>query len=106
MVNQAAMTASDHSNVVVFPPVIPLSGFLLGVLLETIFPVGRFVSSAMRTNLRFVGALIALLGAAGFAWMIVSMRTARTPIHTARTPTTLVESGPFHFTRNPMYLCG
>jgi protein-S-isoprenylcysteine O-methyltransferase Ste14 len=104
--NQTTAAAPDHSNVVVFPPVIPVSGFLLGVLLETLFPIGRFVSSAMRTNLRVAGTLIALLGAAGLAWMVVTMKRARTPIHTARTPTALVESGPFRFTRNPMYLFG
>jgi protein-S-isoprenylcysteine O-methyltransferase Ste14 len=38
--------------------------------------------------------------------MIVTMKRARTPIHNARTPTTLVESGPFGLTRNPMYLFG
>jgi protein-S-isoprenylcysteine O-methyltransferase Ste14 len=106
MVDQTITAAPDHSNVVVFPPVIPLSGFLLGLLLEAIFPVGGFVSGAMRSNMRVVGALIALVGAAGFAWMVVTMKMARTPIHTARTPTALVASGPFRFTRNPMYLFG
>ena len=34
------------------------------------------------------------------------MRAARTPIHNARTPTALVEDGPFRWSRNPMYLFG
>jgi protein-S-isoprenylcysteine O-methyltransferase Ste14 len=47
-----------------------------------------------------------LAGIAGFAGMVVTMKRARTPIHNARTPTTLVESGPFRFSRNPMYVFG
>jgi protein-S-isoprenylcysteine O-methyltransferase Ste14 len=38
--------------------------------------------------------------------MIATMKRARTPIHNARTPTNLVERGPFRFTRNPMYVFG
>jgi protein-S-isoprenylcysteine O-methyltransferase Ste14 len=53
-----------------------------------------------------VGGVLFLVGLAGFTWMIVTMKRARTPIHNARTPTTLVESGPFRFTRNPMYVSG
>jgi protein-S-isoprenylcysteine O-methyltransferase Ste14 len=55
---------------------------------------------------RGLGGVDFLLGIAGFAWMIVTMKRARTPIHNARTPTTLVESGPFRFSRNPMYVFG
>jgi protein-S-isoprenylcysteine O-methyltransferase Ste14 len=105
MINETTV-APDHSDVVVFPPVIPLSGFLLGLLLEAVFPIGRFVSSGMRANLRVAGAVLALVGAAGFASMVVTMKRARTPIHAARTPTALVEGGPFRLTRNPMYLFG
>ena len=36
--------------------------------------------------------------------MILTMKRARTPIHNARTPMMLVESGPFRFTRNPKCL--
>jgi protein-S-isoprenylcysteine O-methyltransferase Ste14 len=53
-----------------------------------------------------VGGLILALGVAGFVWMVATMRRARTPIHNARTPTALVEAGPFRWTRNPMYLFG
>jgi protein-S-isoprenylcysteine O-methyltransferase Ste14 len=96
----------EHSQVVVFPPVIPLTGFLVGVLLERLQPIGSWISAPIRTGMRGLGAVLFGLGAAGFAWMVFTMRTARTPIHNAATPTTLVESGPFRWTRNPMYLFG
>ena len=95
----------DHSDVIVFPPVIPLSGFLLGVILEAVWPLGSSLPD-LRSSLRLAGGVLFLLGAAGFAWMVVTMKRAGTPIHNARTPTALVESGPFRITRNPMYLFG
>jgi protein-S-isoprenylcysteine O-methyltransferase Ste14 len=38
--------------------------------------------------------------------MIVTMKRAGAPIHNRSTPTTLVQAGPFRFSRNPMYLFG
>lgn len=91
----------DHSNVVVFPPLVPVSSFALGVLLDRLVPLG-----AIPVELRWLGACVFAVGIAGFVWMIVTMKRARTPIHNARTPTALVETGPFRLTRNPMYLFG
>jgi protein-S-isoprenylcysteine O-methyltransferase Ste14 len=79
---------------------------VLGLALEWLMPIGPTITGSLRTVVRGLGGVVFLLGIAGFAWMIVTMKRARTPIHNARTPTTLVESGPFRFTRNPMYLCG
>ena len=102
MLNQQVQAhAPAHSNVIVFPPVIPATGFLLGVLLGRLAPVPSW--SPM---LRGAGVIVLALGAAGFAWMVITMKRARTPLHNARTPSTLVEHGPFRWTRNPMYLFG
>lgn len=104
---KAAVTSSpDHSEVIVFPPVIPLTGFLLGVVLEWLVPIGPGITGLLRIIAHGLGAVVFLVGIAGFAWMIVTMKRARTPIHNARTPTTIVEGGPFRFTRNPMYVFG
>jgi protein-S-isoprenylcysteine O-methyltransferase Ste14 len=96
----------DHSEVIVFPPVIPLSGFLLGVALEWLVPAGPLIAATWRPGLRAAGGVLLVLGAAGFAWMVATMKRARTPIHNSETPTTLVQHGPFRRTRNPMYLFG
>ena len=104
---QAALTSPpDHSQVIVFPPVIPLTGFLLGIALEWLMPIAPAVTGSLRLIARGLGVVVFLFGVAGFAWMIATMKQARTPIHNARTPTMLVEGGPFRFTRNPMYLFG
>jgi protein-S-isoprenylcysteine O-methyltransferase Ste14 len=104
--HQADAPVPDQSQVVVFPPVIPLTGFLLGVLLERLQPIGSWIPAPLRTGMRGLGAVVFCLGAAGFAWMVYTMKTARTPVHNSATPTTLVENGPFRWTRNPMYLFG
>ncbi len=103
---QANASPPEHSDVVIFPPVIPLTGFLLGVLLEAMWPTASWISDALRAGLRALGAVLLCLGGAGFGWMVATMRKARTPIHNSATPTALVESGPFRLTRNPMYLFG
>ena len=106
MENGTASSLPEHSQVLIFPPAIPAAGFLLGVVLNWLVPLGSLVDGPLRTTVRASGVVVFTLGIAGFAWMIVTMKRARTPIHTARTPTTLVQSGPFRFTRNPMYLFG
>lgn len=100
------LATRDHSDVVVFPPVIPASGMLLGVLLAKLVPPSLPISEGALLAARGLGAGLLCVGVAGFAWMVVTMTRARTPIHNAKTPTKLVETGPFRFTRNPMYLFG
>jgi len=102
----ATHTATEHSQPVVFPPVIPLAAFVLGVVLDQLVPVARSISGPTHAVVRGVGVLVLVAGALGFGWMVRTMKKARTPIHNAKTPTALVESGPFAFTRNPMYLFG
>jgi protein-S-isoprenylcysteine O-methyltransferase Ste14 len=107
VIDKATTTSvPDHSDVVVFPPVIPITGFLAGVALEWLIPLRAALSPTLRIGARGLGALVLLAGIIGFASMVITMKRARTPIHNARTPTTLVESGPFRFTRNPMYVFG
>jgi protein-S-isoprenylcysteine O-methyltransferase Ste14 len=45
-----------------------------------------------------------VLALALFAWAIVTMTRAGSNVPTNRPTTTIVESGPYRFTRNPIYL--
>ena len=74
--------------------------------MEALWPAAHLVPEAFRTALRGLGGLVFLVGVAGFAWMVATMRKIRTPIHNSSTPTVLVDGGPFRLTRNPMYLFG
>jgi protein-S-isoprenylcysteine O-methyltransferase Ste14 len=96
----------DHSQVVVFPPLIPACGFIVALVLDTLWPSGGLIPVSMRTAVRSLGGAVVCMGVAGFAWMVATMKKAETPIHNSATPIALVETGPFRLTRNPMYLFG
>lgn len=51
-----------------------------------------------------LGAMVFVLALALFAWAIVTMTGAGSNVPTNRPSTTIVESGPYRFTRNPIYL--
>jgi protein-S-isoprenylcysteine O-methyltransferase Ste14 len=77
-----------------------VAGFLVGVALEIAFPV-----SALPLGLALAGGL---LGAAVFLALnssaITLFRRARTNVIPFRPTTAIVTSGPYRFTRNPMYV--
>lgn len=64
------------------------------------------MAEPIRDNLRIIGAGVLSLGAIGFAWMVITTRRAGTPIHNSSTVTAIVETGPFRFIRNRVYLFG
>jgi protein-S-isoprenylcysteine O-methyltransferase Ste14 len=106
MAERVDTIVTERSDVVMFPPVIPVLGFVLGVLVEKVLPADTSIAPTPRAALSNLGGVLLLVGAAGFAWMVLTMKRARTPIHNSETPTRLVQSGPFGWTRNPMYLFG
>ena len=52
----------------------------------------------------WLGALVFGLALALFAWAVVTMTRAGSNVPTNRPTTTIVEDGPYRFTRNPIYL--
>jgi protein-S-isoprenylcysteine O-methyltransferase Ste14 len=94
------MAAADTSGVRVPPPLLYLGGFLAGIGLELAFPI----ESAPL-------AVALLAGAIGFAvWLVLDgsamsrFKQAGTSMVPMRPSTALVTSGPYRFTRNPMYV--
>ena len=81
------------------PPLIYLGPLLAGLALDRFLPLPRLPAS-----LRVAGFPL-LVGGIGLAgWFFASMREADTPVDPYQPSTTLVEKGPFRFTRNPAYL--
>ncbi|WEN13963.1 isoprenylcysteine carboxylmethyltransferase family protein [Rhodanobacter sp. AS-Z3] len=84
------------------PPVIALSCMALAWLLAQLTPGWTFVMPArivIAVILALAGMALALAGFFAFR----RARTTPNP-HTPEKATTIVQSGPYRFTRNPMYL--
>jgi len=76
--------------------------YLVGVGLEFIF-FGRGTSAAPKL-VGVAGILLFLVGAALAAWAWLIFHRARTTRVPGEASTTLVTFGPYHATRNPMYV--
>jgi protein-S-isoprenylcysteine O-methyltransferase Ste14 len=90
----------DHSGVKVPPPLIYVGGFVLGLLLERFFPILVLPQTPRHIAAVLCIALWAILS----AWSIGLFRRAGTSFIPIKPTTALVFSGPYRFTRNPMYL--
>jgi protein-S-isoprenylcysteine O-methyltransferase Ste14 len=96
----AAAPKRDTSGIRVPPPLYYGAAFLVGVTLELVFP----------TNWPPFGIRLAAAVLAGGAWLALDgaamlfFRRAGTSMVPMNPTTALVTSGPYRFTRNPMYL--
>jgi protein-S-isoprenylcysteine O-methyltransferase Ste14 len=97
------MHASDHADVAIKPPLLFLGALALGCLLSLVFPIGLGLASAnglaFTVGLTFVAIGFALAGISARAFQL-----AGTHVVPGRPSTALVTTGPYHFTRNPIYI--
>src|SRR5262249_22542271 len=82
------------------PPLVYLGAIALGLLLHVVWPV-RLVPRAVGVAL---GGLTVLVAVALFLSAVRAFRTAGTPVPGNRPTTTIVRTGPYRFSRNPIYL--
>ncbi len=82
------------------PPFIYLSAIALGLLLHFAWPV-RLVSRAVSVPLGGTSVLVAV---ALFLYAVRTFRIAGTPVPGNRPTTTIVCTGPYRYSRNPIYL--
>lgn len=82
------------------PPLIYLGSIALGLLLHFVRPVS-LLPRGMGPRL---GAPVVLLAMGLFLFAVRTFRTAGTPVPGNRPTTTIVRTGPYRFTRNPIYL--
>jgi protein-S-isoprenylcysteine O-methyltransferase Ste14 len=81
------------------PPIIFLLGILLGVGLNLVWPL-----PFRQSRLVWLGPLIALCAVALFLRSVREFRAAGTSVRGSERSTTIVRSGPYRFSRNPIYL--
>ena len=90
----------DHPNVIARPPLIYGVSILSGAVVELVWP-SPVLPDALATTLGVLGVACAL---PLFALAARRFMAAGTPLPTNKTPTRIVVSGPYRFSRNPIYL--
>ncbi len=95
------MAANEVANLgLVRPPFVYLGSIALGLVLHLLWPV-RLVLASVSTP---VGAIVTAVAIAVFVSAVRTLRAAGTPVPGNRPTTRIVGTGPFRFSRNPIYL--
>jgi protein-S-isoprenylcysteine O-methyltransferase Ste14 len=92
---------ADTAHVIVRPPLAWGLAVVAGLALNWLVPLPflpAYVPAA------WLGVMVIVVALALFAWAIVTIIRADSNVPTNRPTTTIVESGPYRFTRNPIYL--
>jgi protein-S-isoprenylcysteine O-methyltransferase Ste14 len=90
---------ADHPRVITFPPLILLAAYLAGRFLHDIWPLPFFTFAGSWT-LGWVIVAVALILP---LWSFLTFHRANTAVNPYRPTTSIVTTGPFRFSRNPMY---
>ena len=94
----------DAARVLIFPPGVPLITILLGQVLQRFWPIAR--SLELPALVRYgIGGLIVAGSIFGLGLRAVrTMRGTGQDENPWKPTPSIIESGPYRFTRNPMYL--
>jgi protein-S-isoprenylcysteine O-methyltransferase Ste14 len=92
---------ADTAHVIIRPPLAWGLAVIAGLLLNWLAPL-PFLPADLPAP--WLGVTVFVLALALVAWAIVTMTRAGSNIPTNRPTTTIVEGGPYRFTRNPIYL--
>jgi protein-S-isoprenylcysteine O-methyltransferase Ste14 len=92
---------ADTSNVIVRPPIAWALAVVAGLALNWLMPL-PFLPAAASAG--WLGTIVFALALALFAWAISTMTRAGSNVPTRLPTTTIVETGPYRLTRNPIYL--
>ena len=92
---------ADTAQVIIHPPVAWGIAVIAGLLLNWLVPV-LFLPADL--PLGWLGAIVFVLALALGVWAVVTITRAGSNIPTNRPTKAIVESGPYRFTRNPIYL--
>jgi protein-S-isoprenylcysteine O-methyltransferase Ste14 len=90
----------DNPGVIAPPPLIFLSGLILGGIVSWFYPV-QMLNGGLAVIL---GNLLFLLGIAVIAIIYLQMKRAKTNIEPWKPTTKILDTGFYGFSRNPIYL--
>ena len=92
---------ADTAQVIIRPPLAWGLAVIVGLALNWLVPL-PFLPADLPA--RWLGTLAFVLALGLFAWAIVTITRAGSNVPTNLPTTAIVESGPYRFTRNPIYL--
>jgi protein-S-isoprenylcysteine O-methyltransferase Ste14 len=92
---------ADTAQVTIRPPLAWGLAVIAGLALNWLVPF-PFLPAHLPAG--WLGATVFVLALALFAWAIVAITRAGSNVPTNLPTTTIIDSGPYRFTRNPIYL--
>jgi protein-S-isoprenylcysteine O-methyltransferase Ste14 len=93
-------TSTDKAGVAAPPPLLYGGAFFLVLVFRRFWPMPIFGHAVAL----WLGLALLVLGVGIAAWGIRTMQAAGTNVNPALPTTAIVASGPFRFSRNPLYL--
>jgi protein-S-isoprenylcysteine O-methyltransferase Ste14 len=92
--------SKDHAGVIAFPPLI-LAGYVtVGIIVDGL----RHIPLLAARPARMIGTLLFVAAGAQVFWASRLMKRAGTNVNPSRPTNAIVATGPYTYTRNPMYL--
>src|SRR5262245_60193911 len=92
---------ADTAQVLIRPPLAWALAVIAGLALNWLVPLPFLPTDLPAGRL---GTIVFFLALALLAWAVVTITRAGSNVPTNLPTTTIVESGPYRFTRNPIYL--
>ena len=92
---------ADTAQVIIRPPLAWLLAIVAGLALNWLMPL-PFLPPNLAAA--WLGAAVFVLAVALAAWAITTMARAGSNVPTNLPTTTIVENGPYRYTRNPIYV--
>ena len=92
---------ADTANVIIRPPIAWALAVLAGLALQWVAPLPFMPAEAPAG---WLGGMVFVLALALVAWAIATITRAGSNVPTNMPSTTIVQTGPYRFTRNPIYL--
>ena len=94
---------SDHPDVIMFPPFIVMTVLVVAVALEWVVGLHFLQAVAWSGWQLYVGVALVLAAVALAGWAVRTFSRAGTNVSPHEPALHLATSGPYRFTRNPMY---
>ena len=94
------VVTKDHARVIAFPPLILAAHVVAGGFAHWLWPIPLLPSPFART----IGVIFAVAAGAQAFWAARIMKRAGTNVRPSLPTTAIVATGPYRYTRNPMYL--